>query len=142
MASIYGTLRDAALIQKAAEAQASRSRGLRPQGDYIRTTRGNSSGPLSFMRLFDYSTQINRLGGTRAGAKYGRAAPRPSGHRSVRFRKARTRDLTSFNLSVMATDAFAQAVKRGERVALHFASGSNVPNHVGTSMRKRSLTAS
>src|SRR5258708_27912542 len=68
MESIYGTLRDVALIQKTGGGTGFSFSHLRPRGDYIRPTRGVSNGPVSFLRLYDYSTHINRMGGTRPGA--------------------------------------------------------------------------
>ena len=120
MESIYGTLRDAALIQKSGGGTGFSFSNLRPRGDYIRSTRGESSGPLSFIRLFDYSTQINRLGGTRAGANM---AVLRHDHPDIFEFVASKRDpdaLRSFNISVMVTDAFMHAVARGDEIELRF----------------------
>ena len=120
MESIYGTLRDAALIQKSGGGTGFSFSQLRPRGDYIRSTRGVSSGPLSFMRLYDYSTQINRLGGTRAGANMAVLRhDHPDIHEFVNAKKD-PESLTSFNISVMATDEFMRAAERGENINLRF----------------------
>jgi ribonucleoside-diphosphate reductase alpha chain len=109
MESIYGTLRDAALIQKSGGGTGFSFSKLRARGDYIRSTRGVSSGPVSFMRLYDYSTQINRMGGTRAGANM--AVLRHDHPDILEFvnSKKDPDSLTSFNISVMATDRFMRA---------------------------------
>jgi ribonucleoside-diphosphate reductase alpha chain len=132
MASIYGTLRDTALIQKSGGGTGFSFSQLRPQGDYIRSTRGTSSGPLSFMRLFDYSTQINRLGGTRAGANM---AVLRHDHPDIQAFVNAKRDpdsLSSFNLSVMATDAFMHAVDRDDAIGLRFPADAGVTDVRGT----------
>jgi ribonucleoside-diphosphate reductase alpha chain len=124
MESIYGTLRDVALIQKSGGGTGFSFSNLRPRGDYIRSTRGLSSGPVSFMRLYDYSTQINRLGGTRAGANMGILRhDHPDIHEFVSAKKD-PESLTSFNISVMATDEFMRAVERGEDIPLRFSLAS------------------
>jgi ribonucleoside-diphosphate reductase alpha chain len=120
MESIYGTLRDVALIQKSGGGTGFSFSHLRPRGDYIRSTRGVSSGPVSFMRLYDYSTQVNRLGGTRAGANMG--VLRHDHPDILEFVNAKKdlESLSSFNISVMATDEFMRAVQRGGDVPLRF----------------------
>ncbi len=120
MESIYGTLRDAALIQKSGGGTGFSFSQLRPRNDYILSTRGVSSGPLSFMRLYDYSTQINRLGGTRAGANMAVLRHDHPDIREFVGAKKDPRNLTSFNISVMATDDFMRAVERGANIPLRF----------------------
>jgi ribonucleoside-diphosphate reductase alpha chain len=117
MESIYGTLRDAALIQKSGGGTGFSFSKLRPRGDYVRSTRGVSSGPVSFMRLYDFSTQINRMGGTRAGANMGVLRhDHPDIHEFVSSKKD-PGSLTSFNISVMATDEFMRAAAAGQTSA-------------------------
>ncbi len=124
MESIYGTLRDAALIQKTGGGTGFSFSHLRPRGDYIRSTRGVSSGPVSFMRLYDGSTQINRMGGTRAGANMGVLRHDHPDIREFVNSKKEPESLTSFNISVMATDEFMRAIDRSADIALTFPSRS------------------
>jgi len=120
MESIFGTLRDTALIQKSGGGTGFSFSNLRPRGDYIRSTRGVSSGPVSFMRLYDYSTQINRMGGTRAGANMAVLChDHPDIHEFVGAKKD-PESLTSFNISVMVTDHFMRAAANGDDIDLRF----------------------
>jgi ribonucleoside-diphosphate reductase alpha chain len=120
MESIFGTLRDAALIQKSGGGTGFSFSNLRPRGDYIRSTRGVSSGPVSFMRLYDYSTQINRMGGTRAGANMAVLRYDHPDIREFVNSKKDLESLASFNISVMAKDEFMHAVERGQDISLRY----------------------
>jgi ribonucleoside-diphosphate reductase alpha chain len=139
MESIYETLRDVALIQKSGGGTGFSFSKLRPRGDYIRSTRGSSSGPVSFMQLYDYSTQINRLGGTRAGANMGVLR---FDHPDIAEFVNSKRDpnaLTSFNISVMVTDAFMNALTRDRDFPLRFSPAGTATESNRGLMSARSL---
>ncbi|MDA2914476.1 hypothetical protein MYX77_11090 [Acidobacteriia bacterium AH_259_A11_L15] len=118
MESIFGTLKDMAIIQKTGGGTGFSFSRLRPRDDFIVSTRGQSSGPVSFMQLYDYACQINRRGGIRAGANMG--VMRCDHPDILEFIQAKTSGptpeasgLRTFNISVAATDAFMDAVRRG-----------------------------
>ncbi|HEX6768880.1 MAG TPA: adenosylcobalamin-dependent ribonucleoside-diphosphate reductase [Candidatus Binatia bacterium] len=83
---------------------------LRPREDRVRSTGGVTSGPLSFMDLFDHTTAVIRQGGRRRGANM--AALRidhPDIEEFIAAKKTGGR-LENFNLSVAVTDAFWSAL--------------------------------
>lgn len=126
MESIFGTLRDAALIQRTGGGTGFSFSHLRPAGDIVQTTGGVSSGPVSFMKIYDSATENIKLGGRRRGANMGvLRADHPDIEEFVNAKKDGS--LRNFNISVSASDRFMEAVDSGaEWVLRHPGDGHEV----------------
>jgi len=128
-AGIFQSLRDAALIQQTGGGNGFSFSRLRPKGALVKSSAGQATGPVGFLRVYDHAFGEIAQGGTRRGANM--AVLRVDHPDIEEFITCKTDEnqITNFNISVGITDAFIEAVRDDKDWGLRFLDVSSPKYH-------------
>ncbi len=112
--SIMGCLKKTAIVFKAGGGMGYNFSKLRPEGDYVSSTSGIASGPISFMTLFDTMTEVIKQGGIRRGANMGILnSSHPDIEKFVTAKKG-NKALRNFNISALIMPDFWESYRENK----------------------------
>ncbi|MGE5894025.1 MAG: adenosylcobalamin-dependent ribonucleoside-diphosphate reductase [bacterium] len=118
MEGIFDTLKHAALILQSGGGTGFSFSHLRPRADRVQSTGGIASGPVSFMKIYNTTTDVIKQGGARRGANMGiLRIDHPDIMEFIKIKRKES-ELANFNISVSVTDAFFEALNKGGKFEL------------------------
>lgn len=117
--SIYGTLANAVVLHRRGAGIGYDFSEIRPEGDIVNTTGREASGPISFMKLYDYSSEVimNRGAVRHAGHMGILRIDHPDVRKFLSVKQDNTQ-LTNFNISIAITDEFIDALEKNTEYEL------------------------